>query len=213
MNQKIRNNIFAAAAGLAMAVIFVINLVISRDCNRLMVMLTGGGALMDSMGATPATVFKSGQIFRLVTYGYLHPAIWHLAGNVCALWYVGAYLQKAIGTVRMVIVYHCGLIAACAAFLLIFPDGLIYGASPAIYCCRGMMATWLLRDRSLSGKYRNIRGSRYLMVYLILPNFIGLGTFVVHLLGFCAGLLLGLVVRQRALTLQTSDRSTQSTCS
>ena len=193
--KKIRYNKFAAVAGFAMAVIFVINIVISRDCNRLMVMLTGGGALVDSMGATPATVFKSGQIFRLVTYGYLHPAIWHLAGNVCALWYVGAYMQRAIGTVRMVVVYHCGLIAACAAFLLIFPNGLMYGASPAIYCCLGMMATWFLRDRSLSDNFRNIRGSRYLMVYLILPNFIGLGTFVVHLLGFCCGLLIGFVVR------------------
>ena len=48
MNQKIRNNIFAAAAGLAMAVIFVINLVISRDCNRLMVMLTGVRAQLKS---------------------------------------------------------------------------------------------------------------------------------------------------------------------
>ena len=195
--KKIRYNKFAAVAGFAMAVIFVINMVISSDCNRLMVMLTGGGALVDSMGATPATVFKNGQIFRLVTYGYLHPAIWHLAGNVCALWYVGAYMQRAIGTVRLVVVYHCGLIAACAAFLLIFPNGLMYGASPAIYCCLGMMATWLLRDRSLSDNFRNIRGSRYLMVYLILPNFIGLGTFVVHLLGFCFGLLIGFVVRPR----------------
>ena len=195
--KKIRYNKFAAVAGFAMAVIFVINMVISSDCNRLMVMLTGGGALVDSMGATSATVFKNGQIFRLVTYGYLHPAIWHLAGNVCALWYVGAYMQRAIGTVRLVVVYHCGLIAACAAFLLIFPNGLMYGASPAIYCCLGMMATWLLRDRSLSDNFRNIRGSRYLMVYLILPNFIGLGTFVVHLLGFCFGLLIGFVVRPR----------------
>lgn len=192
--KKIRHNMFAAAAGFAMTVIFVVNLVISRDCNRLMVMLTGGGRLVDFMGASAPAVIKSRQIFRLITYGYLHPAIWHLAANVFALRCIGAYMQKTIGTVRLIVVYHFGLIAAGAAFLLLFPKGIMYGASPAIYCCLGMMAMWILRDRSLSENVRNLRGSRYLLWYLILANFLGLATFAVHVLGFITGLLLGLIV-------------------
>ncbi len=203
--KKICHNKFAVAAGVAMVVIFIINLVISQDCNRLMVMLTGGGKLVDFMGATPDAVYKSEQIFRLITYGYLHPAIWHLIANVCALWFVGAYMQKVIGTFRLVLVYHLGLITACAIFLLIFLDGLMYGASPAIYCCLGMMATWLLRDRSLLETYRNLQGSRYLLCYLVLANFLGLATFVVHLLGFCVGLLLGFGVRPREQTMNRGD--------
>lgn len=194
---KIRDNRFAAAAIIIMTALFVINLVLSRGCNRLMIMLTGGGKLVDTLAATPGAVYAEGQVWRLVSYGYLQPAVWHLAANAFALWYVGVYLRKTIGTARLVVAYHVGLTVACAVFLQVFSDGLMYGASPAVFCCLGMMAVWLLRDHTLLQEYKAIRGSRYLLCYLALSNFVGVDTFAVHMLGFGTGALLGLVIRRK----------------
>ncbi len=195
---KIRNNCFAVIAVAVMAIVLIVNTVISSDCNRLMILLTGGGRLVDHMGATHADLYGNLELWRLVSYGYLQPAIWHFAANALALWYVGLYLEKKIGLVRFLAVYHVGMIAACAVFLLIFPKGCMYGASPAVFCCLGMMVVWVLKDRRLAEEYKNLRGSRYLLGYMILSNFLSAGTFVVHLLGFCAGLIFGLVVKRKS---------------
>ena len=194
---EFRQNIFAAAAIAVMAVLLVVNVVLSGDCNRLMILLTGGGQLVDRLGASYATVYEEFGLWRLVSYGYLQPAVWHLAANALALWYVGRYLQRVIGTWRFVAVYLAGMIAACAVWLLIFPKGYMYGASPAIFCCLGMMTVWAIKDRGLEEEYRSLRGSRYLLGYMLLSNFLSVGTFVVHLLGFGAGMLLGLVVKRQ----------------
>lgn len=180
-----------------MAVLFILNPVLSTDCDPLMIILTGGGKLVDYLGAAYDNVFEDLQIYRLITYGYLQPAVWHLLANVFALWYVGPYMEKVIGSLRFILIYHFGLISSCAVFLLLFPKGLMYGASPAIFCFLGMMAAWMIRNRALWDEYKNIRGSRFLICYAVISNFLSVGTFVVHLLGFCVGILIGLVVKRK----------------
>ena len=176
--------------------LFLLNLIMSRDYNTVMIILTGGGKLIDHLGASHDSLFKEFQLYRSITYGYLHPAIWHLAVNALALWYTGLYLEKVLSKAVILFVYHAGLVISCVAFVLIFPGEYMYGASPAIFCCLGMMTIWLIKDRSVSEEYKRIRGNRYLLGYMIISNFVGLGTFVIHLAGFCTGLLLGLFVKK-----------------
>ncbi|SDB68865.1 rhomboid family intramembrane serine protease [Butyrivibrio sp. INlla16] len=189
-----KDNRFASGVNAIMAVVFILNLIFSHEDNIIMIALTGGGRLVDILSATNASVYSGFQVHRLITYGYLQPAIGHLLANVYALWYVGLYLEKALGLTRLFVIYHVGLIVPCAAFLFIFPNGVMYGASPAIFCCLGLMAMWLIKDRNLISKYRSLRGFRYLLCYMIISNFLGIGTFVVHFLGFLVGLMLGIFV-------------------
>ena len=185
-------NRFAIVVITIMVSLFIINTAFSMDCNLIMIILTGGGKLVDVLGASYYTVYEKFQMYRLISYGYMQPTIWHLLANVYALWYVGLYLEKNIGMIRLFIVYHVGMIIACAAFFLFFPNGYMYGASPAIFCCLGLMATWAVKDRLLLSEYKSHRGSRYLICYFVISNFVGLGTFIVHLLGFCVGMVLGI---------------------
>ena len=194
---KIRNNSFAAAGIIILVAVFLINLFLSRDYNLFMIMLTGGGRMINSLGASHACVFEDLQLHRLITYGYLHPTVWHLAANVLALWYTCLYLEKVLSRISIALIYHLALIISCTVFLLIFHDGYMYGASPAIFCFLGMMAAWLIKDRALLDDYKGIEGNRYLFCYMILSNFLSLGTFVVHLAGFCLGLLVGFVVKRK----------------
>ena len=91
---KIRDNSYATVISVILVAVFLVNLVLSRNYNWVMISLTGGGRLVDLIGISRSNVFDEQQYYRILTYGYLHPAIWHLAVNVCALWYVGLFLRK-----------------------------------------------------------------------------------------------------------------------
>jgi rhomboid protease GluP len=179
-----------------MVLVFIVNLILSRDYNVLMVALTGGGRIVDFLGASYPDVYLGLQLHRLVTYGYVQPAIWHLLANGYALSYIGPYFESVLGRKRFLIVFHVGLIIAGAVYLVIFPDDYMYGASPAVFCCLGMLANWLFKDRSLLNEYKAQRGWIYLLCYMILSNFLGTRTFAIHLLGFLTGLLLGAFVKR-----------------
>ena len=126
-----------------------------------------GGRILDYLAETKETVFTEHQLYRLVSYGCTQTAIWHLGLNAYALWQVESYLERAIGTLRLMFVYHTGLIAAGFFFLVIYPDGLGFGASHAIFACPGLPANWLVRDRSLWTELKKQRGFRFLIGFLI----------------------------------------------
>ncbi len=132
-----------------MSIIFIINLILSRDFNLLWIVLSGGGYIVDYLGASYTTVFEEFQVYRLITCGYTQMAIWYLLANVFGLWYVGKYLEKRIGSIQFVPVFHIGLVVAGVTILGFCPDGFNYGVSPAIFTCLGILANWLIRNRSL----------------------------------------------------------------
>lgn len=179
-----------------MCIVFIINLILSRDCNLFWILLSGGGNIVDHLGGSYTTVFKDFQLYRLITYGYTQTAIWHLAANVFGLWYVGSYLETKIGIIRFIFIYHIGLIIAGAAILFLYPNCFNYGASPAIFTCLGILANWLIRKRDLWNEYKSQKGFYFLLYYFVLSNFIGLRTLLFHLFGFCIGFLLGFCMKE-----------------
>jgi membrane associated rhomboid family serine protease len=85
----------------------------------------GGGQVIQSDG---------GEWWRIVTSGFLHGGIIHLALNMFVLFILGQVLEPAIGTVRFVAVYLVSLIAgAVGALLMSDPVTFTVGASGAIY--------------------------------------------------------------------------------
>ena len=188
---------FRHAAIVVMCIIFLMNLILSREYNLLWILISGGGNIINHLGASYKSVFNDFQLYRLVTYGYTQTAIWHLLTNIFGLWYVGRYLEKRIGLIRTVLVYHIGLIIAGIAIFVFYPNSFNYGASPAIFACLGVLVNWLMRDRTKWNEYKIQKGFYFLLYYFVLSNFLGICTFVIHLLGFCTGLLLGFVVEKK----------------
>jgi len=188
---------FSQIAIVIMSIVFILNLILSRDYNVFWIVLSGGGKIMDYLGASYKTVVEEFQLYRLVTYGYTQPAIWHLIANVFALWYVGMYLTKKMGSFKFVLVFHLGLIAAGISMIMIFQSSFNYGASPAIFACIGVLIHWVIRKRELWSEYKVQKGFHFLFWYFIVSNFLSVGTAVFHLLGFCTGFILGFVIRDR----------------
>jgi membrane associated rhomboid family serine protease len=78
-----------------------------------------------------------GQWYRIVTSGFLHFGIIHIAFNTYLLYLLGQMLEPAIGRVRFGLVYFAGLLGGSAGAMLMQPNGLSGGASGAVF---GLMA-------------------------------------------------------------------------
>jgi membrane associated rhomboid family serine protease len=85
----------------------------------------------------PATLGKSLQLWRLITYQFLHGGIWHILFNMWALWMFGSSLERHWGGKKFLIFYlFCGVAGGLFYLLLVVVGFLrplpMVGASGAI---------------------------------------------------------------------------------
>jgi membrane associated rhomboid family serine protease len=81
----------------------------------------------------------AGQLWRFVTYGFLHANSAHLLGNLLVLILVGPFVEAALGHLRFAVGYLAGG-AAAGALQLLVSDASVIGASGAIAATVGMLA-------------------------------------------------------------------------
>jgi membrane associated rhomboid family serine protease len=110
----------------------------------------GGGLLLD-YGAVSRETVASGEVWRILTAGFLHvpgnPL--HLLFNMFALYILGGLLEPAIGRLRFALIYFVSLLAGSFGALVLQPTGFTIGASGAVF---GMMsaAIVVMRNRGVS---------------------------------------------------------------
>ncbi len=79
--------------------------------------------------------WKEGQLWRLITFQFLHFDHWHLLFNMLGLWFVGGLVEQYLGRRRYAVFYLvCGVCGALAYMLLnLFGYFLLQaGAKPSI---------------------------------------------------------------------------------
>jgi membrane associated rhomboid family serine protease len=76
---------------------------------------------------------SEGEWYRIVTSAFLHEGLWHIAGNMILLFFLGRILEPGVGTPRFVAIYVVSLLAGSFGALLLSPDALSYGASGAVF--------------------------------------------------------------------------------
>jgi membrane associated rhomboid family serine protease len=103
----------------------------------------GGGRLIADGGLT-ATAVADGEIYRVITSGFLHAGLLHIGFNMFALYILGTLLEPAIGTRRFVGIYAVSIIGGALGALLLDPHQLTVGASGGIF---GLMAAAFLIAR------------------------------------------------------------------
>jgi membrane associated rhomboid family serine protease len=101
---------------------------------------SGSGGLSGASGSVYAHYsllgagVTEGEWYRLVTGGFLHAGLLHIAFNMFALYVVGRVLEPAIGTPRFLALYFASLLAGSfGALLLTHPLEHTVGASGAIF--------------------------------------------------------------------------------
>ncbi|MCU1498343.1 MAG: rhomboid family protein [Acidimicrobiales bacterium] len=94
----------------------------------------------------------AGEWYRLVTSGFLHYGLIHLALNMYALWMLGNAVEHLAGRLRFGLIYGTSLVAGSLGALVLSPGDLTAGASGAIY---GLMGAIFVAQRAQGIPFRN----------------------------------------------------------
>jgi len=148
-------------------------------------------SLITNFGLLGAGV-ADGELYRLITGGFLHAGLMHLGFNMFALYFLGRVLEPSIGTPRFLAVYFASLLAGSfGAILLSGSFVLTVGASGAVFGIFG--ATFMIaRGRGMNTIAREIGvilGINLLITFAI-PG-ISIGG---HLGGLVGGVLCGMLI-------------------
>jgi membrane associated rhomboid family serine protease len=168
--------------------------------NQFTLFSSGANGKVIDEGILYRTAISEGHdYYRLVTAGFLHENLIHIAFNMYLLYVLGMMLEPAIGSLRFAAIYAVALLAGSFGALLA-TDSATLGASGAIFGLMGAAAVEL-RARGFSVMQSGIGG-------LIIINLIFSFTFAnisvgAHVGGLAGGALAGLAIR-------TADRRGQS---
>lgn len=98
----------------------------------------GGGGMerVLSEGALiPAAVLQYGQWWRIVSGAFLHGSLIHIGVNMMSLWFLGRFIELALGPWRMLTIYMLSLVASGLGVVYFTSDPAVatVGASGAIF--------------------------------------------------------------------------------
>ncbi len=79
------------------------------------------------------------QYYRLLTAGFLHDGILHIAFNMWFLYILGPMLENAVGRLNFAVVYFVSLLAGSFGALLFEPSAPTVGASGALFGVLGAL--------------------------------------------------------------------------
>lgn len=138
------------------------------------------GALLDldartlfEFGAKLTNAILAGQWWRLVTAGFLHGGLLHIAMNMWVLMDLGAQVEELYGSARLLVFYFFGTVFGFALSAWWNP-GLSVGASAGIFALIGAMIVVGMRHQSALGdaiKGFYIRWAVYGLLMGMLPFF------------------------------------------
>jgi membrane associated rhomboid family serine protease len=134
---------------------------------------------------------EQGEWYRLVTSGFVHFGIIHLAFNMLLLFQLGQLLEPEIGRIRFALLYFAALFAGSAGVLLLDPNAPTGGASGAVFGLMG--AAFIgLRNRGINPMTTGLGTT--LLLNLLLTFSISNISIGGHIGGLVGGALAGWVV-------------------
>ncbi|MCQ2556550.1 rhomboid family intramembrane serine protease [Ligilactobacillus equi] len=150
-------------------------------------------------GAKYGPSIYQGQWWRLVTAVFLHGNLEHLLMNMLTLYFMGGYIERFFGHIKMLALYFIGGIAGNIASLSFSPLTVSVGASGAVFALFGAFLMY--------GQFHRDNGPLWSLTrqfgLLILLNFIFIGANIdwqAHLGGLLAGYLTAYVLSYPDLT-------------
>ncbi len=163
------------------------------------VAMTAGGGTLTGRGG--GQVFQNGALFgpavadgdwwRIVTAGFLHAGLLHLAFNMYFLYFLGTMLEPEIGKLRFAVIYFVSLIGGSFGALLISPDAVTVGASGAVF---GLMGAAIIAMRARGVAPMQSGLGTVLLLNLAITFFIPGISIGGHLGGLIAGGIVGFLM-------------------
>ncbi len=101
-------------------------------------------SLIGKLAFKPREILKNGEWYRLITGGFVHGSMGHLAFNMITLFFFGPVLEVQIGSIGFLIVYFGAEIAAHAFTLWLHKDTPGYAAVGASGAISGLVFSFCL---------------------------------------------------------------------
>jgi membrane associated rhomboid family serine protease len=120
--------------------LIVTKTIIALNVAVFVISLTGGGAsllngtgpVQDALGLDAPDI-RNGEWYRIITSGFTHFGLLHIALNMWFIWIVGQLLERALGPLKYGLTYLAALLAGSAGALILDPNVLTAGASGAAF--------------------------------------------------------------------------------
>jgi rhomboid protease GluP len=197
-----RRSLFSAAAR-ATQIFIALNVFMF-----LVEMCLGGGTDLDvlcRLGALFPPAVQAGQWWRLLSAIFLHYGALHLAMNMLGLWYLGPFVEFALGFRRFVLVYLlAGVGSMATVFALssgISAADLTVGASGCIMGLVGATAALMLRgwlrENARAAKRRLVLMLSIVVAEVLFDSMVPQISMTAHLSGTLIGFAATMLVRDR----------------
>jgi len=150
-----------------------------------------------------------GDYWRLLTSGFLHVELMHIALNMLSLFWLGRMIEPALGHVRFVAIYLVSLLGGALGVMILSPNDPTLGASGAIYGLLGA-AIVMARNRNISLIQSGLLPILALnFIFALSVRGISLGG---HLGGLVGGLIATFVVEQFSMRRRDSLMPAVAAC-
>jgi membrane associated rhomboid family serine protease len=110
---------------------------------------SGGNQLTRNFALFGPAIDINNEYWRLVTGGFLHANLLHIAFNMYLLWILGQMLEPMLGSGRFAALYFTALLWGSFGALVVTPDAVTVGASGAVFGLMGAAAVEL-RSRGIN---------------------------------------------------------------
>ena len=148
---------------------------------------------------------QSGKFWTLLTYMFAHLNLFELAVNMLFLYVFGNALESKVGAVKTVSAFLVGGVAGLVIGLPFYsPDTTILGSSIAVSALLGAVIV-LNPDSKSSPLFLYLPLGLVALIYVIFNAFMliydqsGGVAWPSHIIGFCGGVLLGVLWREKKL--------------
>lgn len=132
---------------------------------------------------------KNGEVYRLITYSFVHANLLHLFFNMYALYFIGPQVEKYYGKISYLVIY-LGSALIGGLFTTVLTNAVSVGASGSIFGLFGAMVYF-------GYKYRNVLDDFLrsgIIPVLLLNLFLGFIVPGIDVYGHIGGLLGGLLL-------------------
>lgn len=133
-----------------------------------------------------------GEWWRLVTSGFLHVNVIHIAFNMYVLYRLGQLLEPVLGRVAFALAYFVAMLGGGLGVMILSPDEFTVGASGAVFGLMGV-AVAVFRSRGINVMDTGLGATIMLnlVITFTLSSYISVGGHVGGLIvGFIAGWIL-----------------------
>lgn len=145
------------------------------------------------LGANNIELLKHGQIYRLITYGFLHGSIVHLISNMYCLYVIGSQVENNLEKKRFITIYFVSMITG-GLLSALFNDGISIGASGAIFGLLGAILYFGLHFRLYLSEALRTRIIPVIVLNLIIGFAVPGIDVACHIGGLIGGFLSAMVV-------------------